>query len=533
METLERAQAAQSAIHAVKAAGGTARYFSVDVRNAEAVGAVLEHVRQERGRIDVLLHAAGLERSRFLPDKSPNEFDLVFDVKSDGWFNLLHAAGDMPVGATVAFSSVAGRFGNAGQADYSAANDLLCKIASSFRATRPQTRGIAIDWTAWGGIGMATRGSIPKMMEMAGIDMLAPEAGIPVIRRELTADGTRGEIVVARRLGLLLQEWDPAGGLDLALANAAASDRRGPMIGNITGAGLHSGLTIETMLDPNIQPFLHDHQIEGRPVLPGVMGIEAFAEAALWMLPGWYAEAVEAVNFLAPFKLYHNHPRPATIHAVFTPRGDGIVADCRLTGSRTLPNQPEPQVTTHFTARVRLSQAAAAPQAGRAPRGPDGAAATAADIYQLFFHGPAYQVLESAWNEGDTVVGRLAGNLPAHHVPAELPVAMMPRLMELCLQTAGIWELAESGRIALPSHIGEVRLLRPPDKAVRDLCAVVTSRSADACFDAEVVDAAGVRYLSVSGYSTAAHPDPVESEPLKALREAMRGERAVAVHAAD
>ena len=51
----------------------------------------------------------------------------------------------------------------------------------------PATRGIAIDWTAWGGIGMATRGSIPKMMELAGIDMLPPEAGVPWIRRELTA----------------------------------------------------------------------------------------------------------------------------------------------------------------------------------------------------------------------------------------------------------------------------------------------------------------------------------------------------------
>ena len=160
------------------------------------------------------LHAAGIERSRSLAEKDAREFDLVFDVKSDGFFNLLHAIGDMPLGATVAFSSIAGRFGNPGQTDYSSANDLLCKITSSFRTTRPATRGIAIDWTAWGGIGMATRGSIPKVMELAGIDMLPPEAGVPLIRRELTAGGTRGEIVIGQRLGVLLKEWDPSGGLD-------------------------------------------------------------------------------------------------------------------------------------------------------------------------------------------------------------------------------------------------------------------------------------------------------------------------------
>ena len=104
-----------------------------------------------------------------MPQKEPREYDLVFDVKTTGWFNVWSGARSMPVGAVVAFSSVAGRFGNQGQTDYSAANDLLCKVLSSFRHTRPQTRGLALDWTAWGGIGMATRGSIPKIMEMAGV----------------------------------------------------------------------------------------------------------------------------------------------------------------------------------------------------------------------------------------------------------------------------------------------------------------------------------------------------------------------------
>ena len=88
------------------------------------------------------------------------------------------------------------------------------------------------------------------------------------------------------------------------------------MIGKITGMGLHSGLTIETTLDPAIQPFLHDHRIDGTPVLPGVMGIEAFAEAALCLLPGWHIEAIEDVNFLAPFKFYRDEPRTVTVQAV-------------------------------------------------------------------------------------------------------------------------------------------------------------------------------------------------------------------------
>ena len=59
----------------------------------------------------------------------------------------------------------------------------------------------------------------------------------------------------------------------------------GPMVGKIASIDIQSGITIETTLDPTNQPFLHDHQIDGTPVLPGVMGIEAFAEAALCCFP--------------------------------------------------------------------------------------------------------------------------------------------------------------------------------------------------------------------------------------------------------
>jgi len=519
LAALERAHAAQSAITAVRAAGGTAYYFSVNLTEADALAKIINQVRARSGHIDVLLHAAGTERSHLLPDKDSREFDLVFDVKSDGWFNLLHAIGDMPLGVTVAFSSIAGRFGNAGQTDYSSANDLLCKITSSFRNMRPLTRGIVIDWTAWGGMGMATRGSIPKMMELAGIDMLPPEAGIPLIRRELTAGGTSGEIVIGQRLGVLLNEWNATGGFDASAAEASKSlSAKGPMTGRITGVTLQSGVTIETTLDPAVQPFLHDHQIDGTPVLPGVMGIEAFAEAALCLLPGWYVAAIENVNFLAPFKFYRNEPRVVTIETSIHPQGDTLLADCRLTGRRSLPNQAGPQVTTHFTAQVRLTtqlpKAMTLPTVGS----PKGHIIRAADIYRLYFHGPAYQVLEQAWGDGNRIFGQMAKSLPNNHFPPEQPTLMAPRLIELCFQTSGLWEMSALGRMGLPQYIRQVRLLRNPDLTADGLYAEVMPSPDQGTFDAEVVDAEGNQYVQLLGYRTVALPNVIDAEPLKELQ---------------
>ena len=524
LAALERAQAAQTAIDVVRAAGGTAYYFSVNLADADGVAAVIKQVRERSGRIDVLLHAAGIERSHFLPDKEPREFDLVFDVKSDGWFNLLRAIGDMPLGATVAFSSVAGRFGNAGQTDYSAANDLLCKITSSFRTTRPQTRGIVIDWSAWGGIGMATRGSIPKMMELAGIDMLPPEAGIPFIRRELAVGGTRGEILVGQRLGVLLNEWDATGGVDTRTIPPSAdkpASPQGPMLGQIVSVGVYNGLVVETNLVPTIQPFLYDHQIDGTPVLPGVMGIEAFAEAAACLLPGWHVEAVEEVNFLAPFKFYRNAPRTVSVQAVLHPQGDKVVAECRLIGRRTLPNQTEPQETTHFTARVRLEQQPTQAPTATTPAAANGSTVEAADVYRVYFHGPAYQVVERAWRDGDRMVGQMSARLPNNHQPPELPTLAAPRLIELCFQTAGLWQLTVQGLMGLPLHVQQVRLWRAAESVEGQLYAVVTPHREQQSFDANVVDAKGNCYIQVMGYKTVTVPDNVEAQKLKTLQTAL------------
>ena len=301
LAAIERRCAALAAIEAITSVGGTAHWYAADLRDGEAIGKAASAIRATSERVDVLLHAAGLEISRLLPDKSPAEFDLVFDVKANGWFHLLHALGDVPIGAAVVFSSIAGRFGNGGQTDYSAANDLLCKSVSSFRTTRPETRGIAIDWTAWEGIGMASRGSIPKMMALAGIDMLPPAIGIPVVRREVTAGGTGGEIVVAGALGVMVDrpesrfEPPPAG--------------TGPMVGEVVAAD-DDGIVIVTELDPATQPFLDDHRIEGTPVLPGVMGIEAFAEAACLLAPGWGVECGRGRRVPQPVQVVSRRAAP-------------------------------------------------------------------------------------------------------------------------------------------------------------------------------------------------------------------------------
>ena len=512
---VERNEAALRAIESVETAGGKAHYRSVNLLDGPALAAIVDEIRHQHGRIDVLVHAGGIEISRSLADKDYDQFSLVYDIKADGFFSLLRAAKDLPIGATVAFSSVAGRFGNNGQTDYSAANDLLCKLTSSLRRRRPDTKSIVIDWTAWGEIGMATRGSIPKIMEMAGIDMLPPSAGIPTVRRELVAGSYRGEIVVGGRLGILADEWDETGGLDTAKANEWLATQHPPlhMVGKIKAARLYGGLQVETTLDPKEQPFLYDHAMDGTPLLPGVMGTEAFGQLATALAPGYRVAAVSDETFHAPFKFYRMESQTLHLSAIATSLGDenSLIVQASLRSVRDLgkPGLP-PQEKLHFSAKVLLVRDVAHPVVDFTPPASETLPIPAEAIYRVYFHGPAYQVLERADVQGDTAIGLMTADLPPNTTPADAASIMAPRLIELCFQTAGVWDIRTTGTMALPLGLESVSVYKQPAEANGSrLYALVTALDGGKAYQALVVDESGAVYVDLKGYRTVELPGNV------------------------
>jgi hypothetical protein len=146
---------------------------------------------------------------------------------------------------------------------------------------------------------------------------------------------------------------------------------------------------------------------------------------------------------------------------------------------------------------------------------------TATDIYRVYFHGPAYQVMGRAWREGDRIIGEMKQNLPINHSPSELPTVAAPRFVELCFQTAGLWEMSVLDRFGLPKHFDQVRILCAPESVNGPLFAVVTPHGAEGTFDARIVDAKGKCYVELSGYRTVALPGGVGEGSLQMLQAVM------------
>jgi malonyl CoA-acyl carrier protein transacylase len=532
LEALERAAEVAETIRSIERLGGKAFAIPCDVSDAQHVEQAVDQILAAEGHVDVFLHAAGVERSRKLPKKSVEEFRQTFSAKADGFFHVFRALEkrkSLPA-AMVFFTSIAGRYGNSGQTDYSAANDLLCKIAYRLAGSHPDMKTLALDWGAWSGVGMASRGNIPALMEMAGISMLEPSTGAALLREELLA--SRGEVVLAGSLGGL-SETPAADSLDLKAANQAlrAGKPLHTMLSQATGFDLEHGLKLEVDLDPQDQPFLHDHVLNGTPVLPGVMGIEGFTLAARHIgsvlasgQAGLTVSRLEDVQFLTPFKFYRKQPRHVTWNALAVREKDGLVVHVSMESTVIRKFRPAERVL-HFSGKVHLARLdeAAGPVRMEAPRWNGAYTVKSEEIYKLFFHGPAFQVLEGVQRSGDVVLGKLRKDLPMI-TRDEHELVSTPTLVELCFQTAGLWEAGKTGILALPRSICNLSLY--PQKvngsAIYAQVRPVTGADGSLSFDARVLDEEGRLFLELEEYRTSPFPYSTEKGLLQPLEQLVR-----------
>jgi 3-oxoacyl-[acyl-carrier protein] reductase len=104
---------------------GAARTLAVDVTDRTQVDAMAAAVKDEFGRIDVLVNNAGITKDARLVKMTQQQFDAVIDVNLRGVFHCAQAVADAMVaagrGVILNASSVVGLYGNFGQTNYAAA----------------------------------------------------------------------------------------------------------------------------------------------------------------------------------------------------------------------------------------------------------------------------------------------------------------------------------------------------------------------------------------------------------------------------
>ncbi|MFI5821887.1 SDR family oxidoreductase [Streptomyces rishiriensis] len=171
------------------ALGSRARYRSVDFREPDAVLQAVKEIHAEHGRLDGVVHAAGVIEDRLIAEKSAESFGRVYGTKATGAHALLTALEELPTppAFTVLFGSVSAVVGNRGQVDYAAANDALETLGAAF-AARTGRRAVTVHWGPWAPsaehAGMVGA-ELAREYARRGIRLIDPEEGTAALLREL------------------------------------------------------------------------------------------------------------------------------------------------------------------------------------------------------------------------------------------------------------------------------------------------------------------------------------------------------------
>jgi len=146
-------EAAQAVADEIAQAGGRAIALEADVSQAEQVEALVGQLRQQYGRIDVLVNNAGIARDGLMLRMKPQDWQAVLDLNLTGTFLCTQAASKLMLkqrsGRIVNIASVAGEMGNPGQANYSAAKAGLIGLTKTV-AREMAERGVTANAVAPG-----------------------------------------------------------------------------------------------------------------------------------------------------------------------------------------------------------------------------------------------------------------------------------------------------------------------------------------------------------------------------------------------
>jgi len=137
---------------AIEANGTEVMVVQGDVTDSNSLHKAIESVRKRFGKLNAVIHAAGLIDDAPLQSKTTAQMRQVLAPKVEGTRNL-DALIDEDLKAFVVMSSIASLLGLPGQIDYTAANAFLDAFAED-RQRRKPGRTVAINWNAWRDVGM-------------------------------------------------------------------------------------------------------------------------------------------------------------------------------------------------------------------------------------------------------------------------------------------------------------------------------------------------------------------------------------------
>ncbi|MBU2667267.1 SDR family NAD(P)-dependent oxidoreductase [Actinoplanes bogorensis] len=346
-------------------------YRQVDVTDRDAVADTLAEVRSEAGPIRMLLHAAGTNEPGALRDLTADRIRRTLAAKTDGWENLLDALDRSELRCAVTFGSIIGTIGLPGEADYAIANEWLARRCAELAATAPATRWLNIEWSAWAGVGMGARLGVLDTLARKGLGLIPVDAGADMLMRLLATPELPPTVLVCGRLPDTPTLRRPA---------ADVEPRRFLETRSVTFPGIE--IVADATVSLGADPYLDDHRLDGLPVLPAVLGLEAMAQAAAALGATTVPGVFDDVRLVTPITVPERADRVVRTAALAGENGVDVV----------VRSDESSFAVDHFSARLDGPPSTVPAATGATPGGP---LLQGLPLYgPLFFHGERFRRVE-------------------------------------------------------------------------------------------------------------------------------------------
>ncbi len=171
--------------------GAEVLVLAADSSDASQMRAAVDAATERFGRVDGVIHAAGIAASGIVELKTREQAEAVLAAKVRGTEVLREVFEGKPLDFVLLCSSISSVCVGFGQVDYFAANAYLDSVAHSWRRDEG-THVVAVNWDAWQEVGMAVNTEIPEAMRAGrAADLklgISPSEGRDAFRRILATD---------------------------------------------------------------------------------------------------------------------------------------------------------------------------------------------------------------------------------------------------------------------------------------------------------------------------------------------------------
>lgn len=460
------------------------KYYSLDVSNQSSFKEFIDSLYELNGKIDGVIHGAGVIEDSFLQNKTIDSFDKVFDTKVNG---ALALANNLRLDSTkffYLFSSVVGRTGNPGQIDYVAANEALNKLAAVLNE-KSSCSVKSFLWGPWKG-GMAPD-ELESIFEKLGWGMIRIDDGCSAFLDELKfGPKEEAEVIIV---------GNPVKQRHIETPNFVSSV--GPAIRN---AEIISRQPFELKLPVSTDThyYLDDHKLDGIPVFPMAMAAELMLEAGSLAYGGRLVKSLR--DFYIPSGVVFENNTKIFEITLNTANQDFAEASIKTSGKKSKLHHKgiidfrdveveKEKITTKIgnTIPLKLNRSNFNNENKAGFISPD-------KLYkEWLFHGPLLQGIKSVFNINEAgITGEICGQNPSNCLSDPGPNYWIcdPTLFDSAMQMANVWVRNFVDITCLPTGFKAMHFFKkcPEDKAFVQMLTTSNFQSSELSCDLAIYD---------------------------------------------